>query len=109
MAIFCQPDNSSRMLKCARTKTLASIAIVAVLASGMALADTAQIPPPANVNLTTTYTNSGYADLVAVVKPAVANVRVERTATIEEMGGPQISNMDPELRRFFERFFGGLG
>lgn len=106
MSTFRRLDGSSRMLKLVRAKTLASAAIVAVLASGMALADTAQMPPPANANLTTTYANSGYADLVAAVKPAVVNVRIDRVATVEEMGGPQIPNMDPELRRFFERFFG---
>jgi serine protease Do len=96
------------MLMLVRAKTLASVAVVAVLVGGVALADAAQTPPPANAGLTTTYANSGYADLVAAVKPAVVNVRVERTAA-EETGGPRIPNMDPEMRRFFERFFGEPG
>jgi serine protease Do len=88
---------------------MATVAVVAVLVGGAGLVGAEQTPPPANANLTTTYANSGYADLVAAVKPAVVNVRVERTATAEETGGPQIPNMDPELRRFFERFFGEPG
>jgi serine protease Do len=60
--------------------------------------------------MTTNYLNSGYADLVQAVKPAVVNVRVERDATAEGRAeNPLDPNMDPELRRFFERFFGEPG
>ena len=45
----------------------------------------------------------GYADLAAAVMPAVVNVRVQRTLAAEE----EWSLLDdPDLRRFFERFFG---
>jgi serine protease Do len=45
-----------------------------------------------------------YAQLVEAVLPAVVNVQVERTET----AGPAIPApfADPDLRRFFERFFG---
>ena len=43
------------------------------------------------------------------VKPAVVNVRVERAADGDAARGPMGPNMDPEMRRFFERFFGEPG
>jgi serine protease Do len=93
MATFRRLDGTSRTLKIIRVRSLASIAIVAVLVSGATFAGAEQTTPPANAGLTTTYANSGYADLVAAVKPAVVNV----------------PEMDPEMRRFFERFFGEPG
>lgn len=92
-----------------RTKALASAAVLALLVAGIGLPVLAEAPPPANANLTTTYANSGYADLVQAVKPAVVNVDVERSATAAEAFGGQGPFMDPELRRFFERFFGDQG
>ena len=44
---------------------------------------------------------------MAAVKPAVVNVRVDRTEQASaEAQGPM---MDPDMRRFFERFFGDQG
>ena len=101
--------NPDRILQIARTRNLAAAAVVALLAGGTAISFATETPPPANATLTTTYANAGYADLVAAVKPAVVNVRVERTASADEgQGGPggQGQNMDPDMRRFFEHFFG---
>ncbi|MDF1587126.1 DegQ family serine endoprotease [Marinimicrococcus flavescens] len=48
--------------------------------------------------------SSSYAELVEAVLPAVVNVSVERT---KQVGGPGAGPMaDPEMRRFFERYFG---
>ena len=100
-------SNPDKILSLVRSRNLAAAAMVALLAGGTAISFATETPPPANATLTTTYANAGYADLVAAVKPAVVNVRVERTAAPDEsMGGP---NMDPEMRRFFERFFGEQG
>lgn len=65
----------------------------------------AQNPPPASAGLGNVRVEEGYADLAAAVMPAVVNVRVERSAAAEAQapGGP---TDDPEMRRFFERFFG---
>ncbi len=52
----------------------------------------------------------GYADLVQAVAPAVVNVRVERDAAPVAMNeGPSGEDSpfnNPEMREFFERFFG---
>jgi serine protease Do len=91
----------------ARTAMLAGAAILGLLAGGSAVSLATQTPPPANAGLNTNYAYTGYADLVQAVKPAVVNVRVEREASGDEMAqGPMA---DPEMRRFFERFFGEQG
>ena len=101
---------ANRVLKTARAKILASVAVAGLLAGGLAIPTLAETPAPANAKLTTTYANSGYADLVEAVKPAVVNVRVERAADGDAARGPMGPNMDPEMRRwFFERFFGEPG
>ena len=64
----------------------------------------AQNPPPASAGLGNVRVEEGYADLAAAVMPAVVNVRVERSAAGE--GQAQGPMDDPEMRRFFERFFG---
>ena len=91
----------------ARSAMLAGVAILGLLAGGSAVSLATQTPPPANAGLTTNYAYTGYADLVQAVKPAVVNVRVERDASGDEVAqGPMA---DPEMRRFFERFFGEQG
>jgi serine protease Do len=101
---------ANRVLKTARAKILASAAVVGLLAGGLAIPTVAETPAPANAKLTNTYANSGYADLVEAVKPAVVNVRVERAGAAGDAAhGPLGPNMDPEMRRFFERFFGEPG
>ena len=60
-------------------------------------------PPPARAAFGTGLRGEGYADLVAAVMPTVVNVRAERRLTPEQERSPL---QDPELRRFFERFFG---
>jgi serine protease Do len=92
-----------------RAPLLATAAVLGLLAGGGAVSlATAEAPAPANAQLSgTNYANPGYADLVQAVKPAVVNVRVEKA---ESAGGaPQGPMMDPEMRRFFERFFGEPG
>ena len=92
-----------------RTPLLATVAMLSLLAGGAAMSVATETPPPANAKLAgTVIANAGYADLVAAVKPAVVNVRVERDADAGPMaqGGPMA---DPEMRRFFERFFGEPG
>jgi serine protease Do len=108
MSIASKLSGSHGSMKMIRSRALASVAILALLAGGAVVGQAAQTPPPANAGLTNTYANSGYADLVQAVKPAVVNVRVERTATAEQTS-PQGPEMDPEMRRFFERFFGAPG
>ncbi|HEX6013847.1 MAG TPA: trypsin-like peptidase domain-containing protein, partial [Geminicoccaceae bacterium] len=100
---------ANRVLKTARAKILASVAVAGLLAGGLATPTLAETAAPANAKLTNTYANSGYADLVEAVKPAVVNVRVERAADGDAARGPMGPNMDPEMRRFFERFFGEPG
>jgi serine protease Do len=47
---------------------------------------------------------TSYADLVERVLPAVVNVSVEKSAPV--MAGQSDPRTDPEMQRFFERFFG---
>ena len=100
----------ARSLRPVRSRLLASAALAAMLVGGAGLTDAATSPPPANANLEEPPANVGYAELVQAVKPAVVNVRVERTAGGEgPLGGRPMPPMDPEMRRFFERFFGPFG
>ena len=103
MPIVDRFSNPEKTLRRVRASNLAAVAIVSLLAGGTAISFATETPPPANAGLTTTYANAGYADLVAAVKPAVVNVRVERTTSGDENAGPA---MDPDMQRFFERFFG---
>ena len=91
-----------------RAPLLATVAVLGLLAGGAAMSLATESTAPANAKLAgTTIVNTGYADLVAAVKPAVVNVRVERKA---DAGGVMQGPMsDPEMRRFFERFFGEPG
>ena len=91
-----------------RAPLMATVAVLGLLAGGAAVSVATETPAPANAQLAgTTIVNTGYADLVAAVKPAVVNVRVERNAD----AGPAAQGpmADPEMRRFFERFFGEPG
>ena len=88
------------------TAALFSTALVSLAASGGWQAALAQNPPPANAAVASVHqADTGYADLVAAVKPAVVNVRVEKSETASE-GQTQSPFNDPEMRKFFERFFG---
>jgi serine protease Do len=63
-------------------------------------------PPPANANVAAVQ-DEGYADLAAAVMPAVVNVQIESTGE----GGDRPARTpfdDPDMRRFFERFFGQM-
>jgi serine protease Do len=69
--------------------------------------------PPAAVGTQVPVTpEDGYADLAAAVMPAVVNVQVERSASADDDDGPGGQGRtpfdDPEMRRFFERFFGPM-
>ena len=88
------------------TAALFSTALVGLAASGGWEAALAQNPPPANAAVANLHhEDTGYADLVAAVKPAVVNVRVEKSENAEEAQAQSPFN-DPEMRKFFERFFG---
>ncbi|MGE3292072.1 MAG: DegQ family serine endoprotease [Geminicoccaceae bacterium] len=103
------PTNSTpHTRRSRRAPLLATVAVLGLLAGGGAVS-LATEPAPASANIAATAAPfSGYADLVAAVKPAVVNVRVERTETAAE-GEQQGPQMDPDMRRFFERFFGEPG
>ena len=103
-------NHPTQVLRLVRAKHLAAVAVAALLAGGTAISFATETPPPANAGLAAVQTSSGYADLVQAVKPAVVNVRVEHTEAGEESAmGPMGPNMDPEMRRFFERYFGEQG
>jgi serine protease Do len=90
-----------------RAALLGSVAILGVGVAGLELpawADNANAAP-ANADIKAPVDN-GYADLAAAVMPAVVNVQVERTTQAAENSGPDSPFNDPEMRKFFERFFG---
>src|SRR3954447_26238360 len=98
---------AARRLPGWRAALLGSVAILGVGVAGLQLpawADKAN-PPPAHADVKAPV-DTGYADLAAAVMPAVVNVRVERTTQAAENGGPDSPFNDPEMRKFFERFFG---
>jgi serine protease Do len=101
-------DSTPKLRRSRRAPLLATVAVLGLLAGGGAMSLATETPAPANTSVAAAAAPfSGYADLVAAVKPAVVNVRVERTETAAaEIQGPM---MDPEMRRFFERFFGEPG
>src|SRR5215203_1295091 len=94
-----------------RNRALASIAAVAIVASGAvgaalyegqpALAQTAKAPITVNAQAPATF-----ADVVDQVKPAVVSVRVKvENAMSDGDGSPsQLENVPPQLREFFRRF-----
>ena len=98
------PNPTSR--RPSRAPLLATVAVLGLLAGGGAVSLATETPAPTNAGISTAVAPfSGYADLVAAVKPAVVNVRVDRTEAAEAQG----PTMDPDMRRFFERFFGDQG
>lgn len=72
-----------------------------------------QATAPVSAGLANLAVEDGYADLAEAVMPAVVNVRVERAAasgaTEGRPDGRPAPFEDPEMRRFFERFFGEPG
>src|SRR5215212_6196248 len=95
-----------------RSRALASVAAVAIVASGAvgaalyegqpALAETAKAPITVNAQAPATF-----ADVVDQVKPAVVSVRVKvENAMSDGEGLPssQLENVPPQLREFFRRF-----
>src|SRR5215208_2931157 len=97
-----------------RSRGLASVAAVAIVASGAvgaalyegqpALAQTAKAPITVNAQAPATF-----ADVVDQVKPAVVSVRVKvENAMTDGDGLPsQLENVPPQLREFFRRFGDG--
>jgi serine protease Do len=87
---------------------LGSVAALALIAGATGVAPAlSDNPLPANTALRGQSTDRGYADLVQAVMPAVVNVSVERADDEPDMPG-RMPFGDPEMRRFFERFFGEL-
>src|SRR5215207_2700179 len=94
-----------------RSRALASVAAVAIVASGAvgaalyegqpALAQTAKAPITVNAQAPATF-----ADVVDQVKPAVVSVRVKVENAIADGDGlpSQLENVPPQLREFFRRF-----
>src|SRR4051812_26650268 len=71
---------------------LSSVAAVGLLAGVLATPPAFSAPnqPPANASVSNLQFEQGYADLVEAIKPAVVNVKVERTdAGDDEDAGPQ--------------------
>src|SRR3954447_15524346 len=98
---------AARRLPGWRGALLGSVAILGGGVPGLELpawADNANAAP-ANADIKAPVDN-GYADLAAAVMPAVVNVQVERTTQAAENGGADSPLNDPEMRKFFERFFG---
>ncbi len=89
-----------------RTSLLGVASAVAILAGGGMLVDAAQ---PANVTSAAEQVNSShnydrsYWPLVQTMMPAVVNVAVDKTEKVAQSGS-QFS--DPDMQKFFERFFG---
>ncbi|MFO1037481.1 MAG: DegQ family serine endoprotease [Geminicoccaceae bacterium] len=104
MAVNENTPTGSRGVRRITTTALASAAVIALL-SGFGAVAFSDAPVPANAKIVGVHKQDGYADLVEAVKPAVVNVRVEKKDDGEEnvAEGPQ---MDPDMQRFFERFFG---
>jgi serine protease Do len=86
------------------TAALAGVGVVAIEAPAWSEVQ----PPPANANVAP-IPEDGYADLAAAVMPAVVNVSIERDAAAGDSDGDEDQQgpmSDPDMRRFFERFFG---
>ena len=103
------PTGAARRVRRSRSLVLGSAAVLALIA-GVAGGTVAwsDNPLPASSQITQVPADQGYADLVAAVAPAVVNVSVDRVADEEEGGGLPRGMNDPEMRRFFERFFGEM-
>jgi serine protease Do len=95
-----------------RSRALASVAAVAIVASGAvgaalyegqpAFAQTAKAPITVNAQAPATF-----ADVVDQVKPAVVSVRVKVENAMSDGDGlpsSQLENVPPQLREFFRRF-----
>jgi serine protease Do len=95
-----------------RSRALASVAAVAIVASGAvgaafyegqtpAFAQGAQAPITHNVQAP-----FSFADVVEKVKPAVVSVRVKVASTADEgeRFSSQLENLPPQMREFFKRF-----
>ena len=88
-----------------RKRVLALVGGVSALALvGVAL--NSQSSNAASNATTTQAYDRGYADLVEDIMPAVVNVRVEGKVAPVAAQGPNSQQFDPEMREFFERFFG---
>jgi serine protease Do len=95
-----------------RSRALASVAAVAIVASGgigaalyegqtPAFAQSTQAPITHNVQAP-----FSFADVVEKVKPAVVSVRVKIANAADEDAGfsSQLDNLPPQMREFFKRF-----
>ncbi|MDB5559515.1 MAG: Do family serine endopeptidase [Enterovirga sp.] len=97
-----------------RSRALASVAAVAIVASGALGATFLQGPHPAfaqtaPITVEAAHAPASFADVVDKVKPAVVSVRVrvEQASTSrgdDENPGSRLDNIPPQLREFFRRF-----
>ncbi len=89
-----------------RTTLLGMASAVAILAAGGVLVNAAQPDNVTNaaehVNAAHNYDDS-YWPLVKTVLPAVVNVSVDKTEKVAQTASPF---NDPQMQKFFERFFG---
>jgi serine protease Do len=104
-AAAARPHRRRGRIAAAALGSVAALALIAA-AAGITPALSAN-PAPANAAVRGVETDRGYAELVAAVSPAVVNVSVVRTED-EPLGQGGIPFADPEMRRFFERFFGQM-
>jgi serine protease Do len=107
-----QADQKSGSL---RSRALASVAAVAIVASGVLGATFVQAPHPAfaqtaPITVESAHAPASFADVVDKVKPAVVSVKVrveQASATSrgdDENPGSRLDNIPPQLREFFRRF-----
>ena len=96
-----------------RSRALASVAAVAIVAGGALGATVVQGQYPAlaqtaPITVESAHAPASFADVVDKVKPAVVSVKV-RTEQVADRGdedgsGSRMENLPPQLREFFRRF-----
>ena len=96
-----------------RTRALASVAAVAIVASGALGVTVVQGQHPAfaqtaPITVETAHAPASFADVVDKVKPAVVSVKVraEQVANLGDEDAPtsRLDNLPPQLRELFRRF-----
>jgi serine protease Do len=87
------------------TFAMSAIASAALIAGSIALPAYSSANNATNVQPLVTVPETGFADLIALVEPAVVTIEVDKIVQ------PQLSgfNGDPRSEQFLERFFGSRG